>query len=101
MMMFSIVLTIFTFVAFIIIAIVIRGFVRHHSLFDRVTDEIERAARERRDVSSAPIAREQPSRDPGEYACDNCGAGLDADIEISPSGDFKCHYCNIWNNVHQ
>ena len=101
MMWFSIAPAFITFVAFIIIVSVIRGFMRHNSLFDRVTDEIERAARERRDVSAAPIAREQTSRDSGDYACNNCGAGLDVDNEISPSGDFKCHYCNTWNNVNQ
>ena len=34
-----------------------------------------------------------------DYACDNCGASISADADISPSGDVKCTYCNSWFNV--
>ena len=36
-----------------------------------------------------------------QRSCDNCGASLDSETEISPSGDFKCRYCNSWSNVNR
>ncbi len=32
-------------------------------------------------------------------SCPGCGASLDGDADISPSGDVKCTYCNSWYNV--
>ncbi len=34
------------------------------------------------------------------YKCDNCGASIGVDSDISPSGDVKCQYCNSWFNVN-
>ena len=31
-----------------------------------------------------------------DFGCPNCGSGLAADTEISPSGDVKCPYCKQW-----
>ena len=37
----------------------------------------------------------------GGYACTNCGATLQGDAEVSPSGDVKCSYCERWFNIHR
>lgn len=34
-----------------------------------------------------------------DYGCTHCGAAIEAGTEISPSGDFKCAYCQNWSNV--
>ena len=102
MMVFTIAPVFICVVAGIIIFSVVTGLLRHRRLFDQVSDEIERTARERgrghRDVEDEWKDEEPES---GDYSCQNCGAGLGADTEISPSGDFKCRYCKTWNNVHQ
>lgn len=48
-------------------------------------------------------SRESQGRDGATngYKCDNCGAGLPEGADVSPSGDFKCVYCNTWFNIHQ
>ncbi len=33
------------------------------------------------------------------YACPKCGASLNSDADISPSGDVKCSYCDSWFNT--
>ena len=33
------------------------------------------------------------------YSCKSCGASLDKNVDVSPSGDVKCKYCNKWFNV--
>jgi len=35
-----------------------------------------------------------------EYKCNNCGASIGVDSDISPSGDVKCQFCNSWFNVN-
>lgn len=35
------------------------------------------------------------------YDCSSCGASLDSDADVSPSGDVKCSYCDRWFNIHQ
>jgi len=35
-----------------------------------------------------------------DYSCDHCGATLTDGAEVSPSGDFRCQYCDNWSNVH-
>ena len=42
----------------------------------------------------------QPQLRPPECKCTHCGASLGANTEISPSGDFKCQFCNSWSNVN-
>ena len=37
----------------------------------------------------------------GGYACTNCGATLQGEAEVSPSGDVKCSYCERWFNIHR
>jgi DNA-directed RNA polymerase subunit RPC12/RpoP len=36
-----------------------------------------------------------------DYECDHCGAKLDKNADVSPSGDVKCTYCNKWFNIHR
>jgi hypothetical protein len=47
---------------------------------------------------SGPIPPEAPA--PSAYACQNCGAALGADAEVSPLGDVKCSFCGAWFNIH-
>lgn len=101
MIMFSIAPVFITLVVVLISLSVIRGFMWQRRIFGRVTDEFERAARKRSESPMSPDSRAVPDREPGDYACSHCGAGLDTDNEISPSGDFKCRYCRTWNNVNQ
>ena len=44
--------------------------------------------------------RRPPVETPGSYVCPNCGATLAENVDVSPSGDVKCSYCNSWFNVH-
>lgn len=34
------------------------------------------------------------------YSCKSCGATFGKDVDVSPSGDIKCKYCNKWFNVN-
>lgn len=34
------------------------------------------------------------------YQCAQCGAVLDQNADVSPSGDVKCSYCQRWFNIH-
>ena len=34
-----------------------------------------------------------------DLSCPNCGATLDGEADISPSGDVRCGYCQRWFNV--
>lgn len=33
------------------------------------------------------------------YRCPSCGAALENEADVSPSGDAKCQYCQNWFNV--
>jgi hypothetical protein len=46
-----------------------------------------------------PTASRSP-RPPNTYDCPHCGANV-GKVEVSPSGDIKCSYCNEWWNTHQ
>jgi hypothetical protein len=35
------------------------------------------------------------------YTCPHCGAPLPAKADVSPLGDVKCPFCNVWFNIHQ
>lgn len=47
-------------------------------------------------------SRDRPPQLPARdgYSCDNCGAGLGSDTEVSPHGDVKCEHCGRWFNIH-
>ena len=71
---------------------------RHRGMIQQITDEALKQSR-------SPASPQQPntkpqSSAPSDYACDHCGAALGARTEISPSGDFKCEYCDSWSNVN-
>jgi uncharacterized Zn finger protein (UPF0148 family) len=36
----------------------------------------------------------------GTYVCPHCAAPLQGKVDVSPSGDVKCPFCNSWFNVH-
>ena len=68
----------------------------HRKITNQITDQVFRQAREQsRDDQTS---ESQVSSD--DYSCSKCGASLESGTEISPSGDFKCQYCNSWSNVH-
>lgn len=35
------------------------------------------------------------------YECNNCGATLGDDADVSPQGDVKCAYCRQWFNINE
>ena len=80
---------------------VIRTFAGHRKLMNRVTDEVFRQFDDARDREDGPAAASSSPMSSGDYSCSKCGASLGSDTEISPSGDFKCEYCNSWSNVNQ
>jgi len=71
---------------------------RHRGTIKQITDE---ALRQSRQQTSSPRQHntEPRSSSGSDYACDRCGASLGAGTEISPSGDFKCEYCDSWSNI--
>ncbi|MCR9198894.1 MAG: hypothetical protein NXI04_09640 [Planctomycetaceae bacterium] len=71
---------------------------RGHRQVRQFTSEMLDAAR--REQSQPESPRRSVDSD-GGYACVNCGASLGVNTEVSPSGDFKCQYCNSWSNVNQ
>lgn len=99
-MLFTIVPVFIFVVAGFVFFGVISTFLRSRRIMDHVTDEVFRQTRARGDAAAG--SPEQPvSRGAGDFSCDKCGAALGSDTEISPSGDFKCEYCDSWNNVHR
>ncbi|MBD3675956.1 MAG: hypothetical protein HUJ26_20800 [Planctomycetaceae bacterium] len=62
---------------------------------NRVFDQIEREL----DQADSSSHHTDDSR-PRNYECDQCGATLGDNADVSPSGDFKCTYCGKWSNVH-
>ena len=50
-------------------------------------------------AGSQRIGRERPARDP--YQCPACGARIQDASDVSPGGDVRCAYCNVWFNVHR
>jgi hypothetical protein len=45
------------------------------------------------------VGKEKVARDP--YQCTACGARIQDASEVSPSGDARCAYCNVWFNIHR
>jgi hypothetical protein len=74
-----------------------RSVFRHRGMIQQVTDEALRQSRGQT-LPQQPSTEPQSSA-PSDYACDHCGASLGARTEISPSGDFKCEYCDSWSNI--
>lgn len=75
------------------------GVLRHRKMFDRVADEAFSRHTARPTGSHSESAKPAPA--PGSFHCTHCGASLGTDTEISPSGDFKCEYCDSWSNVNR
>lgn len=81
---------------------VVSGFIRHGRLMNQMTDQVFRQARQSPESSPlGPSETDGPEFSADRFECRKCGAALDSDTEISPSGDFKCDYCDSWNNVRQ
>lgn len=81
---------------------VVSGFIRHGRLMNQMTDQVFRQARQSSESGRADsFETEGPESRADRFECRKCGAALDSDTEISPSGDFKCDYCDSWNNVRQ
>ena len=70
---------------------------RHRGMIQQFTEEALRQSRDQATPQQQNTQR--PASTPSDYACDNCGAALGADTEISPSGDFKCEYCDSWSKI--
>ena len=71
----------------------------HRKIMNQVTEQVFRQAREGQQTSTA-TASSATSSNSADYSCDNCGAAIANNTEISPSGDFKCQYCNSWSNIN-
>ncbi len=52
------------------------------------------------DQRTPSVAQSPATPKPGTYDCPNCGANVGG-VEVSPSGDLKCSYCNEWWNIHR
>ena len=85
-------LLMFVFVVFNII----RTFSRVHSMQNRVFDAVEKQLDQPQNEND-----HRSERSPRDYNCDQCGAALGDNADVSPSGDFKCSYCGKWSNIHQ
>lgn len=62
---------------------------------NRVFDQMEKQLDQAEETKS-----QSDDHRPRNYECDQCGAALGDNSEISPSGDFKCTYCGKWSNIH-
>lgn len=110
--MFSLVTIFITIVGLMIMGTTVLttvGIFRHRSSMHRLMDDMLRHQQAKTaqpgtgdrpaDSSDGPAVGNSAAGDAAEYRCQNCGAGLGAETEISPSGDFKCPYCRSWSNV--
>jgi len=75
------------------------AFFRSHRQIRQFTSDMMESAQNQPNPENAASSRQTTNPD-GGYSCANCGASLGADTDISPSGDFKCPYCNSWSNVN-
>jgi DNA-directed RNA polymerase subunit RPC12/RpoP len=50
-------------------------------------------------AGSERVEKEKAIRD--AYQCTACGARIQDVSEVSPGGDVRCAYCNVWFNVHR
>ena len=71
--------------------------------FENALEPVHWADSESNPVSESAVLerveKEKPARDP--YQCTACGARIQDASEVSPSGDTRCAYCNVWFNVHR
>ncbi|MDB4679654.1 MAG: hypothetical protein P8M30_14215 [Planctomycetaceae bacterium] len=78
---------------------IIRGAIRIGRIQNKVWDAVE----EQLDNPSHRSPTEDPNpldSRPHNYNCNQCGAALGDNADVSPSGDFKCTYCDKWSNIH-
>ncbi|MEQ9408585.1 MAG: hypothetical protein RIK87_12695 [Fuerstiella sp.] len=97
--MFTIVPIIIGVIAVFVFISAIGTFLGHRRLMNRITDEVFRESQQSGESGSSRTP--DGSAGPVDYSCAHCGASLSPDTEISPSGDFKCRYCNSWSNVQR
>jgi DNA-directed RNA polymerase subunit RPC12/RpoP len=50
-------------------------------------------------AASERVNNEKPARE--AYQCTACGARIQDASEVSPKGDTRCAYCNVWFNIHR
>ena len=50
-------------------------------------------------AASERVNDEKPARE--AYQCTTCGARIQDASEVSPKGDTRCAYCNVWFNIHR
>ena len=50
-------------------------------------------------AASERVDNEKPARE--AYQCTACGARIQDASEVSPRGDTRCAYCNVWFNIHR
>ena len=50
-------------------------------------------------AGSQRVEKEKAIRD--AYQCTACGARIQDASAVSPGGDVRCAYCNVWFNVHR
>ena len=50
-------------------------------------------------AASERVNNEKPARE--VYQCTACGARIQDASEVSPKGDTRCAYCNVWFNIHR
>ena len=69
---------------------------RHRNTINRMTQDV---------IDQSPAKSPSPASETRansqNFSCQQCGAALNSETEISPSGDFKCGYCNSWSNVNK
>ncbi|MEO1998190.1 MAG: hypothetical protein ABGZ17_23345 [Planctomycetaceae bacterium] len=96
--MFELMFTVVPILAFGVFVLVVVGFgfqiVASRKVFGTVHRVIDQALKE--DTAS----KTETPTGARDYTCDHCGATLSDGTEVSPSGDFRCQYCDNWSNVH-
>jgi len=75
---------------------------RQRSIFDLAEDVIEESLERSRDQRrrTTPPPAPPGSRGRMDFRCGHCGATQQGPMDVSPSGDVKCTYCNKWFNAH-
>ena len=74
---------------------------RRRKIFDLAEEVIGQSLEQVRDhqASAAPPPPQAEPAKPLDFKCEHCGATQEGPMDVSPSGDVRCAYCDKWFNV--
>ena len=81
-----------------IVSFVKKNFTGRSFYSRRMKDQFERLDLQFKEIQTRKTAK---TRTTLNFGCPNCGANLAKKVDVSPSGDVKCMYCEQWFNIHE